>query len=137
MFLFSSNKLLIKKRISYMATYEMEGIVEKIMDEQTFASGSSKRNLILKTDGDRYPQDVQFEFWKNNTKFLEDLTPGTRVKVSFDIRGREYDGRYFVSLNAWKLENLDAAPTPAAPATPVSDVFTEDVSLDENEDFPY
>ena len=29
---------------------------------------------------------------------------GDSVKVSFDLRGREYQDRYFVNLNAWKIE---------------------------------
>ena len=36
---------------------------------------------------------------------------GSRVKVTFDIRGNHYKekDRYFVDLNAWKIENLDSA----------------------------
>jgi hypothetical protein len=37
---------------------------------------------------------------------LDDLQPGQEVTVSFDIRGREYNGRYFNNLQGWKVEAL-------------------------------
>jgi hypothetical protein len=36
------------------------------------------------------------------------------VKVSFDIRGNEYNGKYYVNLNAWKLEKAGGAAAPPA-----------------------
>jgi len=49
------------------------------------------------------------------------LKKGDRVKVSFNIRGNEYKGRYYVNLQAWKIESaggessgsLDAADSQA------------------------
>ncbi len=40
---------------------------------------------------------------KDKISLLEGLEPGQEVTVSFDIRGREYNGRYFNNLQGWKV----------------------------------
>ena len=93
-----------------MATYEMTGAVKVVMDEVTFPSGFNKREFVVTTEEDRYPQDIKFECVKEKTAMLADVTAGQRVKVTFDIRGNEYNERYFVNLSAWRLEPAGAAP---------------------------
>ena len=78
-----------------MPGYEFVGTVKKIGDVQTFASGFSKRELVVTSEGERFPQDVMFEFLKEKADLLAPLSEADRVKVSFDIGGREYNGRYF------------------------------------------
>lgn len=105
-----------------MAQYEFLGTVKKVGDVQTFPSGFSKRELVVTSEGERFPQDVMFEFLKEKGDLLNSVGEADRVKVSFDIGGREYNGRYFNSLKGWKLEKVDeaaavaSAPSPAAPA---------------------
>ncbi len=83
--------------------YEISGTVKVVFDTQTFASGFSKREFVLTTD-DKFPQDVKLECLKEKAALLEGVEAGQRVKVWFDVNGREYNGRYFVNLVAWRLE---------------------------------
>ena len=94
--------------------YEISGTVKVVFDTQTFASGFSKREFVLTTD-DKFPQDVKLECLKEKAALLEGVEAGQRVKVSFDVNGREYNGRYFVNLVAWRLEpeSGDAVSRPA------------------------
>jgi len=103
-------------------TYEMTGKVKQIGDLQTFPSGFEKRELVLSDEDPRFPQDIAFSFTRERTKLLDQFAAGDAVKVSFDIRGREYNGRHFIDLNAWRIERAGeespAAGMPAAaPAT--------------------
>ena len=82
----------------------MEGTVKVIEATQTFSSGFSKRELVITTE-DKYPQDVKFECTKEKIEQVDRLKEGDRVKVSFNIRGNEYKGRYYVNLQAWKVES--------------------------------
>jgi hypothetical protein len=91
-------------RRSTMPTYELAGTVKTVMETVKFDSGFSKREFVVTTVEDRYPQDIKFECVKERTALLNDVKPGQRVTVSFDLRGNEYKGRYFVSLTAWKIE---------------------------------
>lgn len=83
--------------------YEFTGTIKEIFDEQTWSSGFSKREFVVTSEGERYPQDIKFEAVKEKTEQLSKLSKGDKVKVNFDLRGNEYKGKYYVSLNAWKI----------------------------------
>ena len=97
-----------------MPTYGLTGTVKLVMDQQTFPSGFTKREFVVTTEGEKYPQDIKFECLKDKTSLLDEVQPGQRVNVSFDLRGNEYKDRYYVNLVAWKLDNAGEAS--AAPA---------------------
>lgn len=84
--------------------YEMEGTVKMVGDVQTFASGFSKREFVVEVEDGRFPQSIKFECVKEKISLTDGVSVGDPVKVTFDIRGNEYNGRYYVNLNAWKLE---------------------------------
>ncbi len=84
--------------------YEAAGKIKLINETQTFPSGFSKREFVVTTGDDKYPQDIKFEVMKDKCQMLDDYSEGQDVKVAFDIRGNEYNGKYYVNLNCWKLE---------------------------------
>ena len=49
------------------------------------------------------------EFVKDKTALLDKYRPGTRVKVGFDLRGGEHNGRYYVNLQAWRIHPADGS----------------------------
>lgn len=83
--------------------YELEGTIKVIMDIHTSPSGFTKREFVVTVGADRYPQDIKLEFVKDKVALLERYQAGQRVKVEFDIRGNEHNGRYYVSLSAWRI----------------------------------
>ena len=108
--------------------YEMKGTLIKLMDRQDFPSGFYKRDFVVRSE-EQYPQDVKFTLTKERVEVLDQFQEGQTVEVSFDIRGREYNGNYYVDLNAWRMKaaeaSASAAPTsggssatPAQPAMP-------------------
>jgi single-strand DNA-binding protein len=88
-------------------SYEMEGTVKVIEETQTFESGFSKKEFVITTD-DKYPQDVKFEATKEKIEQVDALSVGDLVNVSFNVRGNEYKGRYYVNLQTWKIDVLAA-----------------------------
>jgi len=98
-----------------MASFDMEGKVKVIMDEQTFDSGFNKREFVVTTD-EQYPQDIKFECVKDKCSLLNDISVGQTIKVGFNLRGNEYKERYYVNLQAWRIEAGDSKPSfdPAA-----------------------
>lgn len=109
----------INREKKFTMPYEFTGIVKMLKPKQSFASGFEKREVVVTSEGERYPQDVAFEFVKDRMGLLDSVKEGDRVKISFDIRGREYNGRHFVSLNGWKLEKPDAAGAEGVAPEPV------------------
>lgn len=83
--------------------YEASGKIKLINDTQTFPSGFSKREFVVTTAHDKYPQDIKFEVVKDKCSILDNYQEGQDVVVNFDVRGNEYNGKYYVNLACWKL----------------------------------
>lgn len=96
--------------------YEASGKIKMIGDIQSFASGFTKREFVVTTAHDKYPQDIKFDLVKDKCAVLDSFKPGDDVQVSFDVRGREYNGKYYVDLACWKLQAAGAASD--APSRP-------------------
>jgi hypothetical protein len=102
------------------------GTVKAIFDTQTFVSGFQKREFVI-TTAEQYPQDVKFEVVKEKCDLLDRYNVGQSLTVHFNIRGNEYGGKYYVNLQAWKLEGATAAP--AAAPEPVAETPEGDGDL--------
>ena len=89
--------------------YELQGTIKVIMDPQTFPSGFSKREFVVTVPDGRFPQDIKLTCVKEKADLLNQFSPGDPVSVSFDLRGNEYKGRYYVDLNAWKISRNGSA----------------------------
>lgn len=62
-----------------------------------------KRLLVVKTD-EQYPQEIPIDFVQDKCDLLDNLALGEPVKVGVNIRGNSYNGKWYCSLNAWKIE---------------------------------
>ena len=115
-----------------MSELKLNGKIKLLMDTQTFDSGFTKREFVVTTQ-EQYPQDVKFEAIKDRISMLDGLNPGDDVEVSFNIRGNEYQGRYFVNLQAWRITKgaSAAAPTPQIPDTAL------EPTDDQEDDLPF
>jgi len=100
--------------------YETRGTLKMIGDIQTFGSGFTKREFVVTTAHDKYPQDLKFEIVKDKCALLDTFAVGQEVIVNFDIRGNEYQGRYYVNLSCWKIQpaNGQASESPSGAAAP-------------------
>ena len=94
--------------------YEISGKLKVIEDIQTFSSGFTKREFVVTTNDAKYPQDIKFEIVKDKCSLLDSYSLGQDVSVNFDIRGNEYNGRYYVNLNCWKIQKTGAQSTQQA-----------------------
>ena len=90
-----------------------EGEIIAIDDIITFDSGFTKREFVIKTTDDgEYPQDIKFELVKDKTALVDKYKIGDKVTVHFNVRGREYNEKYYVNLVAWKLDGQEASGEP-------------------------
>ena len=107
-------------------SYEVSGKIIKIFDEQTFNSGFTKREFVVQTQ-EQYPQPIKLELYKDKCEILNNFSEGDEVSVAFNLRGNEYKDRFYVNLNAWKIEKqngsndaagIDQSPIPSADDAP-------------------
>ena len=118
--------------------YEFTGKVKVVGELQTFASGFSKRDLVVEEErAGNWPNVVAFAFKKDDAAKLDGIVPGLRVKVGFAVDGREWTDpktgkvRYFSDLTALRLERLDGE----MPSPEVADDVTAE--LDNDREIPF
>ena len=66
-----------------------------------------KQDIILETDG-QYPKKVCISIWGDKIN-ANQLQLGSQLNVSFDIESREYNGRWYTDVKAWKIESAGNA----------------------------
>tara|TARA_A100001015_G_scaffold304616_1_gene396087 strand:- start:501 stop:1058 length:558 start_codon:yes stop_codon:yes gene_type:complete len=99
--------------------YELTGKVKLLQETQTLGSGFQKREIVVTVEEGKYPQDICLEFVQDKINLLDSLSVGQEITVTFDIRGREYNGRYYNNLQGWKISS-DTTQV-ASDQSPVSD----------------
>jgi hypothetical protein len=106
---------------------EIEGEVINIGEVENFASGFSKRILVVKTDDDKYPQEIPIEFVKDKAQKLDALSVGDHVTVPVDIRGNEHNGKWYLNLTGWRVEGLDGREVTKKQSTPQSEAEDDQI----------
>jgi len=97
-------------------SFELEGKLHKKFPTESKSDKFQARDFVVETEG-QYPQFVKFQLVQDKCDAIEPINEGEQVKVYFDLRGREWQGKYFTNLNAWRIEKGAAAvPPPAAAA---------------------
>ncbi|MGJ8655882.1 MAG: DUF3127 domain-containing protein [Akkermansiaceae bacterium] len=112
--------------------YEAQGTIKIINDTQSFSSGFTKREFVITTGDSKWPQDIKFEIVKDKCSLLDQFAVGQTVNVSFDIRGNEYNGKYYVNLNCWKIQAGSGGGAQPAPANNTSSNDIPDFSNDQS-----
>lgn len=125
---------------------EVSGKVKVINAEQQVSASFKKRELVVTTD-EQYPQHILIEFTQDKCDLLNNYTTGEPVKVSINIRGREWvspqgETKYFNSIQGWRIEKLQAAAPAAAPQMPpmpAAEAFAPatDFKEEEHDDLPF
>jgi hypothetical protein len=85
-----------------MSELHLTGTIKVIGDTQEFDSGFKKREFVVTTPGD-YEQDIALEFFRDKCDVLNKYKVGDSVDVWFNVTGNEYNGKYYVNLNAWRI----------------------------------
>lgn len=130
---------------------ELEGKIIKVLEER---SGTSARtgtpwkmqSFVLETPG-QYPRRMVFEVFGEDKLTQMNIQEGQDLRVSFDIDAHEYQGRWYNSIRAWKVEPATGEPAPApiaaapgvaAPAAPAAPAAEAPFGAEEStDDLPF
>ncbi len=87
-------------------SFEITGIVQKIYDTENKTDSFRAREFVIRTE-ENYPQFVKFQLVQDRCELIDSCKEDDKIKVFFDLRGREWNGKYFTNLNAWKIEKMN------------------------------
>ncbi len=113
-------------------SYSLKGKLHKIFPVESKTETFQTREFVVETQ-ETYPQFVKFQLTQDKCGLVDSMQEGMEVEVQFDLRGREWNGKYFTNLQAWRIERAgDAGETPAD--SPAKDI---DVDVDFDNDLPF
>lgn len=100
---------------------ELPGKIIQILPEESGQSSRGewrKQQYILETEG-QYPKKVCFMAWGDKIDEFS-IKEGEELTISINIESREYNGKWYTDVKAWKIDRGDTAPTsePDMPPTP-------------------
>lgn len=130
-------------------------VTGKIIQVLPLQSGTSqagnpwkKQEYVLETE-DAYPKKICFDFFGDRVDQFP-LSLNDRIRLSFDIESREYNGRWYTNIRGWKADKIGDQTTPAAPqpmgqsATPAAmptnvpnPTATDFMSSSDSDDLPF
>jgi hypothetical protein len=97
-------------------SYEVEGKLHKKYDIEKKTDSFQTREFVLLDDKGQYPNYVKFQLTQDKVSVIDNMEEGSDIKVYFDLRGREWQGKYFTNLNAWRIEALGSESKPKVAA---------------------
>ncbi len=83
--------------------YKAEGKVVKIFDAEQKSASFQAREFVIEVADGQYPQMVKFQLVQDKCALVDDYSEGDNIEVEFDLRGREWNGKYFTNLQAWRI----------------------------------
>lgn len=91
-----------------------------------------KQDIIVETEG-QYPKKVCISIWGD--KINESLLKmGAMLTISFDVESREYNGRWYTDVKAWKIEPAGGS---SAAEGPIDQPHFEEGAMEEKDDLPF
>ncbi len=133
-----------------MPNFEIEGTLQRKLPAQSGRSARgdwAKQEFVLEYPDGNFNSEVCITAWgQDKVSELDRFNEGDRLKVSFNIRAREYNGRWYNDLRAWRISSAQPQgqaaqapayaapapsyndPAPAAPAPSYEDMPAEDAS---------
>ena len=94
-----------------MSDSTIKGAIKLINPVKVISDKFSVREFVVTTPDEKYPQDILFQTVNDKMDVLESLGVGQQVEVSYNVRGREFNGRYYNTLDAWKIEVTGSKPS--------------------------
>ena len=117
--------------------YQATGRLHKVFDADKKSESFTARDFVVEIEDGKFPQMVKFQLVQDKCPLIDDFSEGDEINVDFDLRGREWNEKYFTNLNAWRIaladgssgdkkDNAAQASARKAPVPPEDD-FDDDI----------
>ena len=121
---------------------KISGTITKILDIESGVSKAGKewkkQGFVINTGADYNPEICFSLFGEEKITSLSAFSEGQQVDVSFNLSSREFNGRYYHNIDAWRIESKETG-IPAEGPSPISleneaEAFTNTSSNNESDD---
>lgn len=122
---------------------EFLGVVYRIMPQQsgTSARGQWQKQEVIFEQPDEFSRKVCVTFFGDRVQDAATLQVGEKVNVSCNIESREYNGRWYTDVRAWRIQKVQPEQPAAAPIPDLPPFETAEPAMpaggDQFDDLPF
>lgn len=94
---------------------KIQGRVKEILKAETFNSKTGTeftKQTVLITMGDNYPVHLPVDFFQDKISLVENIKEDQELTVHINFKSNEYKGKYYVSIQGWKIDTENQQETP-------------------------
>ena len=90
----------------------MTGVIVDVMETQSFGQkGFKKREFVVEEQSsEKYPQKLLLTLTQDRCTMIDSYGIGDTISVSGDIKGREWNGKHFITLEVARILGEKRAP---------------------------
>ncbi len=85
-------------------SYDLTGKLFRIFDTEQVKETFKKREFVIEQQDGQYPNFIKLELTQDRCGLIDGYSEGDDVTVSFDIRGRQWNDKFFTNLHAWRIQ---------------------------------
>lgn len=93
-------------------SFNIQGKLHKKFETESKTASFQTREFVIQTQ-EQYPQFIKFQLTQDRCSAIDAYNEGEMINVYFDLRGREWQEKYFTNLQAWKIEKVSESNSPA------------------------
>ena len=122
-----------------MAELKIKGKLKQVLPIENGKSKAgkewTKQSFVIDT-GDQYNPDICFQLFGDKISLIHGLNLGDALDVFFNISSREYNGKYYHNIDAWRVERLSQSIEQVANKVDAA-INPADLSKDEEDSLPF
>ena len=123
-----------------MSELKIKGEITAILEIQAGTSKAgkewTKQDFIILSE-EKFPKMICFTLFGDKTSLLNGLELNSIIDVHFNLESREFNGKYYHNLNAWKIDVVNNESTEYSPAPPQAEGANNQAMSDPADDLPF
>ena len=86
---------------------QVKGKIQQVLKPESGVSRAGKewkkQEFVIETN-EQFPRNICFTLFNDKLSLIDGISNGDEVEVSFNIESREFNGKWFHNINAWKID---------------------------------
>lgn len=100
----------------------------------------SKQDFVIETN-EQYPKKVCFTLFGEKVSLIDGISEGSEVEVFFNLESRDFNGKWYHNINAWKINAEQGSTSQGSVETGLKQIEdvppTQDAADDSGNDLPF
>ncbi len=63
-----------------------------------------KQDFVIETN-EQFPKKICFTLFGDKISLIDGTNEGSEIEVFFSVESRDFNGKWYHNINAWKIEN--------------------------------